>query len=178
MVTESEEELYGADGTVYYRFINAIFLIGGSGIQSAGKTNAWNIELPTRPPDCIDELPISNTAHLVYRLSGDYNPLHIDPASPSVRGFPEPILMGLCTLGHAARSVLNRCAAGDPQRFKALKLRFASPVLPGQTLVTKMWDEAGGVGGGRRVFFVCEVKETGKVVISNAYIDLTAPAKL
>merc|ERR1711904_188878 len=155
VITESETELYGEDGTVYYRFINAAFMIGGSGIKSAGKSNAANVAIPNRAPDRTDEVLISNTAHLTYRLCGDYNPLHIDPEFPGVTkgGFPEPILMGLCTLGHAARSVLNSCAGGDPQRFKALKLRFASPVLPGQTLVTEMWEE------GSKIIFICKVKE-------------------
>merc|ERR1719350_1090845 len=173
-VIESEEELFGEDGTVYYRFIGAIFMIGGHGFRSAGKTNAVDVETPKRKPDHVDEMPISTTAHLVYRLCGDYNPLHVDPRSPGIKtgGFPEPILMGLCTLGHVTRSLLRSCAGGDATRFRALKLRFASPVLPGQTLVTEMWNE------GERVIFVTRAKETGKVVISNAFIELTPPSKL
>lgn len=173
VITESEEELFDpATGTVYYRFLNAGFLIGGHGIKDAGKSNATNIPVPKRAPDHEDELFISERAHLLYRLCGDYNPLHVDPDSPFVKGggFPEPILMGLCTLGHACRSVLNKCAGGDPARFQALKLRFASPVLPGQTLVTQMWVEEGD-----KVIFVCKVKETGKVVIANAFVQLTPP---
>jgi len=174
VVTEREEELYDpTTGTVYYRFINAGFLIGGKGVQDAGKTNAVNVAVPNRAPDFVDELKISQTAHLTYRLCGDYNPLHVDPESPMVKGFPEPILMGLCTLGHAARSVLNTVAKGDPARFKALKLRFASPVLPGQTLLTEMWTEADN-----KVLFICKVKETGKVVISNSFMELTPAAQI
>ena len=93
-------------------------------------------------------------------------------------GFPEPILIRLCTLGHAARAVFGTCVGGEPDCFKALKLRFASPVLPGQTLLTEMWKED---GGGREVF-VCKVKETGKtgLAISNALmeLDLHKTAKL
>ena len=87
------------DGTVYYRFINAGFLIGGNGIKSAGQSNADNIAVPDRDPDHVDELKIADTAHLVYRLCGDYNPLHIDPESPMVKGggFPEPILSEFVT---------------------------------------------------------------------------------
>ena len=66
--------------------------------------------------------------------------------------------------------MLNTCGGGDPGRFKALKLRFASPVLPGQTLQTEMWEE------GQRVIFQCKIKETGKTVISNAFMDLQGPA--
>lgn len=173
-VIETEEELFGEDGTVYYRFIGAGFQIGGHGFKNAGKTNAVDITPPERKPDHVDELQISNTAHLVYRLCGDYNPLHVDPKFPGVKagGFPEPILMGLCTLGHVTRSLLRCCASGDPGRFRALKLRFASPVLPGQTLITEMWNER------NKVIFVAKVKETGKVVISNSFIELTPASKL
>merc|ERR1712046_186166 len=103
-----------------------------------------------------------------------------DPETPGVKdgGFPEPILHGLCSLGHAARSVLNTCGAGDSARFKALKVRFSSPVLPGQTLSTEMWREA-QAGGEEKVIFNTKVKETGKVVISNAFMELNPPgAKL
>jgi len=173
-VIETEEELFGEDGTVYYRFIGAGFQIGGHGFKDAGKTNAVDIKPPKRAPDNVDEMPISNTAHLVYRLAGDYNPLHVDPKFPGVKagGFPEPILMGLCTLGHVTRSLLRTAAGGDPGRFRALKLRFASPVLPGQTLLVETWHE------GDKVIFVAKVKETGKVVISNSFIELLPAAKL
>jgi len=173
-VVETEEELYGEDGTVYYKFIGAGFQIGGNGFKDAGKTNAVDMRPPDRAPDAVDELKVHNTAHLIYRLCGDYNPLHIDPDSPSVKGgnFPEPILMGLCTLGHVSRSVLNACAGGDPNRFKALKLRFQSPVLPGQTLVTSVWKVDGGVYGDRYLFNT-KVKETDRVCISNSYMELS-----
>merc|ERR1739848_548118 len=78
-VVETEEELYGEDGTVYYRFIGAGFQIGGHGFKDAGKSNAKDIEPPKRTPDFVDEMLISERAHLIYRLCGDYNPLHIDP---------------------------------------------------------------------------------------------------
>ena len=77
--------------------------------------------------------------------------------------------MGLCTLGHASRSVLNTVAGGDPSRFQALKLRFASPVLPGQTLVTSMWEE------GTKIIFTSKIKETGTTVLSNAFMELAPP---
>ena len=177
VVTEEECELFDpATGLVYYRFINAGFLIGGRGVRDAGHSNAVNISPPDRSPDHEVELQVATTAHLIYRLCGDYNPLHVDPASPMVKGggFTEPILMGLCTLGYASRAVLDTCAGGDPSRFHALKLRFASPVLPGQTLVTSMWHIGQGDNGSQRVVFVCKVKETGKTVVSNAYMELTA----
>ena len=82
-------------------------------------------------------------------------------------GFQRPILHGLCSLGYSARAVLNRFGGGDANRFRDIRLRFSSPVLPGQTLRVEMWDEGGG-----RVLFQSSVKETGTVCVSNAYVDL------
>eukprot|EP00966_Prymnesium_polylepis_P234352 5420717-Prymnesium_polylepis.1 len=77
-------------------------------------------------------------------------------------GFEQPILHGLCTLGFAVRSVLGQYAAGEEAAgFRACRARFVSPVMPGETLVTRMWLD------GARVLFVTEVKERGKVAIAN-----------
>jgi acyl dehydratase len=76
---------------------------------------------------------------LLYRLNGDFNPLHADPAVARAAGFDRPILHGLCTLGIAGHALLRTCCGYDPARLRSLSLRFSAPVFPGETIRTEMW---------------------------------------
>lgn len=96
----------------------------------------------------------------LYRLSGDFNPLHIDPDIAKLGGQPVPILHGICTLGFSVRAVLQQYANNDSTKFKAVKARFAKPVLPGQTLNINMWKN------GDRIHFETSVVETGVTVVT------------
>ncbi|MBK8258214.1 MAG: SDR family NAD(P)-dependent oxidoreductase [Polyangiaceae bacterium] len=125
---------------------------------------------PDRAPDATIEERISENQALLYRLSGDWNPLHADPSFATAFGFPKPILHGLCTFGYAARHVVKSFAKNrDARYFKSIKARFADSVFPGETLITEMWKESDG-----KVIFRCKVKERDKVVISNAAVELYA----
>jgi len=168
---ETESELTGLDDTLYYRFINSSFQVGAQGFRDSGRSSSQKVEVPSREPDAVVEQLVPVRQAHVYRLSGDYNPLHVDGTSSMVAdgGLDEPILHGLCTLGHAARAVLGAFAGNEPGRFRALQARFASPVKGGCTLVTRCWRRE-DIG---RIVFTTEVKDTGKVVISNAFMDLT-----
>ena len=95
--------------------------------------------LPEREPDEVCDLPTAPQAALIYRLSGDPNPLHADPAVARAAGFDAPILHGLCTLGIAGHAVLRTCCDYDPSRFKSLTLRFSAPVYPGELIRTEIW---------------------------------------
>jgi len=120
-------------------------------------------EVPQRPADVTASIRIADNQAALYRLSGDYNPLHIDPDSAKFGGFPAPILHGLCTYGHVAQLLTATVCGGDPARFGALRGRFSAPVYPGDTLQVLGWQDRpglltiearvqGGVAGDRTVF--------------------------
>jgi 3-hydroxyacyl-CoA dehydrogenase/3a,7a,12a-trihydroxy-5b-cholest-24-enoyl-CoA hydratase len=123
---------------------------------------------PDRAPDKIVEDRTTENQALLYRLSGDWNPLHADPGFAKRMGFARPILHGLCSFGFATRVVGQAFApGGNVEHVKSIKVRFASTVLPGQTIVTEMWKDSD-----TRIVFRCKVKETGETCISNAAIEL------
>jgi 3-hydroxyacyl-CoA dehydrogenase/3a,7a,12a-trihydroxy-5b-cholest-24-enoyl-CoA hydratase len=105
---------------------------------------------------------------LLYRLSGDMNPLHADPEFAKMAGFQRPILHGLCTFGHVGRAVLAAFCDNDPARLRDLDARFAGVVYPGETIVTEMWD-----GGAGAITVQARAKERGEAVIQGA--AATAP---
>ncbi|KAM9330931.1 peroxisomal multifunctional enzyme type 2 [Gastrophryne carolinensis] len=146
------------------------FLVGSGGF--GGKRSSPKAKVtanpPSRPPDAVLSDLTSVDQAALYRLSGDWNPLHIDPNFAAMGGFDRPILHGLCTFGISARHVLKQYANNDVTKFKAIKVRFAKPVLPGHTLQTEMWQE------GNRIYFQTKVKETGGTAIAGAYVDLTS----
>ncbi|KAI0840788.1 NAD(P)-binding protein [Hypoxylon sp. FL0890] len=156
---ETGEELFYNEATVFLRGC------GGFGGQKKpadrGAATAANPP-PKRHPDIIVESQTTEEQAAIYRLSGDYNPLHIDPQFAKMGGFKAPILHGLCFMGIAGKAVYEKFGP-----FKNIKVRFAGAVLPGQTLVTEMWKV-----GPNKVVFQTKVKETGRLAISGGAAEL------
>ncbi|WP_070158055.1 MaoC family dehydratase [Sphingobium phenoxybenzoativorans] len=100
--------------------------------------------VPERAPDHIVDLPVLEQAALLYRLCGDYNPLHADPDVALSAGFERPILHGLCTFAMVGHAVLDRAAGYAPERLTLIEGRFSAPLFPGETLRVELWDEGSG----------------------------------
>lgn len=124
------------------------FIRGEGGFGIAGPRVDW--ERPEREPDRRISAGVREDQALIYRLSGDRNPLHSDPAYAALAGFPRPILHGMCSYGIAARLLLNSYCDGDPGRFRSLDARFSAPVYPGDELTVEVWESAGDEAGVHR----------------------------
>jgi len=134
------------------------FLRGDGGFGGASGPVRPPHPVPSGPPDHVVDLPTRPEQALLYRLNGDDNRLHSDPAVAAAAGFPRPILHGLCTLGIVGHALLRTLGGYDPARFRELDLRFSAPVYPGETIRTDIWN-----GGA----FQARVVERDVLVVSN-----------
>lgn len=121
-------------------------------------------EPPDREPDVVAESPTLPQQALLYRLSGDKNPLHADPAMAALGGFDTPILHGLCSYGIVAKAVVDHALDGDVTAVASFAARFGGVLFPGETLVTKMWRTDTGI------VVHADCKERGTKVITNALV--------
>ncbi|CAO2817576.1 unnamed protein product [Amaranthus hypochondriacus] len=151
-----------------------VFLRGAGGFSKSSDPYSFRnysgsqvpaITIPKSQPFASFEDITGPSQALLYRLSGDYNPLHSDPMVAEIAGFPRPILHGLCTLGYAVRAVVRCICKGDSDMVKSLSGRFLLHVFPGETLITEMWLD------GLRVIYQVKVKERNKAVLSG-HVDL------
>ena len=137
------------------------FLRGDGGCGGTGMQAPAPHAIPDRPSDSTISIPILPRAALIYRLSGDYNPIHADPVLARKAGFDKPILHGLCSLGVATRAIVQAACDDQSERLKSLQLRFSSPVYPGETLVTELWRD------GNTISFRSRVAERDVIVLNN-----------
>jgi acyl dehydratase len=126
-------------GKVLFKNRMTAFIRGAGGFGGDPGPKAEPFEAPTRKPDHEVTYQTREDQALIYRLSGDMNPLHVDPDLAKSVGFPKPILHGLCTYGFTGRALLSALCKNDPARFRSMEGRFSKPVFPGEAVTVKMW---------------------------------------
>ena len=154
------------DNTEICKLVSTTFARGDGGFGGPESPKS-EIFRPEGDPDFVHEIKTKPDQALIFRLSGDFNPLHSDPNFAKTAGFEKPILHGMCTYGIACRSLLESVCEGDAKRLKKFDCRFSSPVYPGETIVTEMWKN------GSKVYYQSKVKERDKIVIKNGVSEIT-----
>jgi acyl dehydratase len=146
----------------------SLFVRGEGGFGGDRGPEAPKIEVAAdRAPDFEVTEATTPEQALLYRLSGDYNPLHVDPEFAKLGGFDRPILHGLCTYGFAGRALLKSACDGDPTRLRSFGARFTGVVLPGESITTRGWQ----LDGGR--YLVTATASDERIVLSNAIAEIS-----
>jgi acyl dehydratase len=144
LVTTTANVVDAASGELLVETNSAVF-IRGEGGWGGDKGPAGPAPVPQRAPDMQVVCPTRADQALLYRLSGDRNPLHSDPAFARRGGFDKPILHGMCTYGITSRVLIKALCGGDPKRLKSMSARFTRPVMPGDELTIQAWKEGGTI---------------------------------
>ena len=150
-----------ATGELLCRLTSTTVLRGDGGFGGPSGPVPPPHALPARPADLVSHIRTLPQAALIYRLSGDYNPLHADPALARKAGFERPILHGLCTFGVVCRALVEMVCDDEPSRLTGMQVRFSAPVYPGETIVTEACTD------GAEISFRAKVAERDVVVINN-----------
>ena len=166
ILLEAEGRL-ASDGTVLFTLGFTIMARGDGGFGGPSGKAPLPHRAPKREPDLSCDIETRQDQALMYRLTGDRNPLHADPAHAAAVGFERPILHGLCTYGIACNAVLKTICDYDYTLIKGFDGRFSAPVVPGDTITTDMWQD------GDIVSFRCTVKERDSVVLRNGKCTLS-----
>ncbi len=155
-----------ASGELIATITQTAFCRGDGGFGGPPRQAPAPHPIPDRAPDLVCDLPTRPEMALIYRLSGDYNPLHAEPAFAKAAGFERPILHGLGTFGVSGHAVLKTLCGYDPTRLIAFAGRFSAPVFPGETIRTEMWRD------GAVVSLRARVVERDVVAINNGRAEI------
>ncbi|PZQ24618.1 MAG: 3-alpha,7-alpha,12-alpha-trihydroxy-5-beta-cholest-24-enoyl-CoA hydratase [Sphingopyxis macrogoltabida] len=158
-----------ADDKLLASVTQVSFLRGDGGCGGPSTPPRAPHSVPDAPADATVAIPTRPEQALIYRLSGDYNPLHADPAVAAEAGLAGPILHGLCTYGMAGRALLAALCDNRPERMQRLDCRFTAPVFPGDTLELALWRGTGGAAS-----FRVRVPERDALVLDNGYVEFAS----
>lgn len=148
-------------GELVATLTSSVFLRGDGGFGGPSDGAPVPHAVPDRAPDLTVSISTRPDQALLYRLTGDRNPLHSDPESAKRSGFDRPILHGLCTYGITCRAVLQAITDYDPDQILSHQVRFSAPVFPGETISVDLWRD------GKEISFEARVAERGVTVIKN-----------
>lgn len=160
VVTFECESVDAETGELRFRNRMTAFIRGAGGFGGDPGPKAEPFEAPSRKPDHEVTYLTREDQALIYRLSGDMNPLHSNPDVAKIAGFPKPILHGLCTYGFTGRALLATLCENDPARFRSMSGRFSKPVFPGEAITVRIWAD------GRKALFQT-VNPAGDVVLDH-----------
>ncbi|MCY1389717.1 3-phenylpropionate-dihydrodiol/cinnamic acid-dihydrodiol dehydrogenase [compost metagenome] len=154
------------DVPLYYNEFTSFYTgTPGAGLKRVPSVPA--APLPDREPDAVIAEKTDVNQALLYRLCGDWNPMHVDPDYAQKAGYEKPFLHGLCTFGYAGRHVIKAFCNNDSRLFKNIRVRFAAIVMPGDTLETRMWRESPN-----RVVFETRAVERDVVVLKGGSVEI------
>lgn len=155
-----------ADGPLFTTYATLFIRgAGGFGGERGPSSEETAIKIPERPADHVIEDVTRPEQAALYRLTGDRNPIHIDPMFAKFGGFAQPFLHGLCTYGFAGRAALKALCGGDPARFVSMSGRFSDQVYMGDSIITRIWDEGNGVA-------IMQVEtQKGNVVLNQCKVE-------
>jgi acyl dehydratase len=145
LVVSESTSVDAQSGEPRFSSTNGLFIRGEGGFGGDRGPSSSSAPLPNREPDEMVTYPIRPDQALLYRLSGDRNPLHSDPVFAKRAGFDRPILHGLCTYGFTGRALLHAVCGSDPARFRSMAGRFTRPTYPGDTVTISIWSDGDGV---------------------------------
>lgn len=155
-----------ASGDLLATLKQTTFCRADGGFGGAQRAQPAPHAIPERAPDLVCDLPTRPETALIYRLSGDVNPLHAEPAFARAAGYPRPILHGLASFGIAGHALLKSLCNYEPARFKAMSGRFSAPVYPGETIRTEIWRD------GDVVSFRARVAERDVIALNNGRAEI------
>jgi len=167
ILLEAEVRL-AKDDTVLFTLTSTLIARGDGGFGGPPGAGPLPHRLPKREPDLSCDIATRRDQALLFRLSGDLNPLHSDPDVAGNAGFHEPIMHGRCTAGIACRAILKTICDYDFTLVTGFDVRFSAPVYPGDVLTTEMWQDRNVVS------FRCVVRERNAVVLNNGKCTLLA----